>query len=173
MSEFLFDPNISESYFWSFRDINSVVRDARTNFGRRRLCRHNVPVYAELKECVVKVVNKSESENYSRDSSVLCILFRSSMNFYNSLPRLLEICNCFRFVCIVIGEEDCMISFFFFCSATNLASAIENWSRAWSTCDSRVCVAPCVCHTFFVWHAFLCVTHSSVCVTHLLWWNIT
>ena len=63
-------------------------------------------------------------------------------------------------------KKNWMISFFFFCSsATDQASAIEYWSRAWSTCDSRVCVAPFVCHAFFVWHAFLCVTHSSVCVT--------
>ena len=61
------------------------------------------------------------------------ILKKIFNEFDNSLPRLLEICNCFRFVFIVIGEEDCMISFFFFfSSATNPASAIEYWSRAWS-----------------------------------------
>ena len=113
-----------------------------------------------LKECVVKVVYKSEDENYSQDNSVLCILFRSSMNFYDSLPRLLEICNCFRFVCIVIGEEelyDFLLFLLFFCHQSSFCNRILI-SCLIHMRQQSVCRSLCVSH-------LLCVTRFSVCDT--------
>ena len=90
-----------------------------------------------------------------QENSVLCILFRSSMNFSIHLPRLLEICSKFCwFVCIVVGEEDCMIFFFtfsFFCHQLSFCNGI------WISCvcplfTCRVCRTPFVSHPFFVWH---------------------
>ena len=48
--------------------LNSIVRVARTNFGRQHL---RIMYQSMLKECVVKVVNKSEDENYSQDNFCL------------------------------------------------------------------------------------------------------
>ena len=95
------------------------------------------------------------------------------MNFRVHLPRFLEICKYLCFVCIVVGEEECMISSLrSISSVTNSAFAMEYWSRAWSTRDSKVCAPPS-------YSVFLCVTTLSLCdtlfrVCHLLlWWNIT
>ena len=58
--------------------LNSLVRDAGTNFGRQRVRHHYVPVL--LKECVVKVVNKSGDENCSQDN--LCLRTKSNTQKY-------------------------------------------------------------------------------------------
>ena len=61
-----------------------------------------------------------------QENSVLCILFRSSMILMIHLPRFLNICNCFCFVCIIDGEEDCLIFFFTFFSFCH-QSSFCNW----------------------------------------------
>ena len=48
--------------------LNSLVRNARTNFGRQHL---HIMSQSMLKECVVKVLNESEDETYSQDN--LCL----------------------------------------------------------------------------------------------------
>ena len=60
-------------------------------------------------------------------NSVLCILLRSSMNLIIHLPRFLDICNCFCFDCIAVGEEECLISFFtffFLCHQSSFCSGV-------------------------------------------------
>ena len=85
------------------------------------------------------------------------------------LPRFLEICNCFCFVCIVVGEEDCMIfffTFFSFCHQFSFCNGILISSlthiRQQSMCTlllfwEYVCFL-FVCHFFFVWHTLPCVS---------------
>ena len=103
--------------------------------------------------------------------SILCILFRSSMTLIIDLLRLLEICNCFCFVRIVVDEQDCMsffFTFFSFCHQFSFCHGILilylTHIRQQSMCTLLlyiVCVLPC-CVSLF-----LCVTHSSVCITSL------
>ena len=78
------------------------------------------------------------------------ILKKIFNEFDNSLPRLLEICNCFRFVFIVIGEEDCMISFFFFFFFCHQSSVCN---RILISCLIRMVDSV----------SFLCVSPSFVC----------
>ena len=71
------------------------------------------------------------------------------MDLIIHLPRLLDICNCFCFVCITVGEEDCMTSFFtffFFCHQSSL------FKRILISCLIRMkdsvslpCVSPSLC----------------------------
>ena len=85
------------------------------------------------------------------------------------LPRFLEICNCFCFVCIVVGEEDCMIfffTFFTFCHQFSFCNGILISSlthiRQQSMCTLLLfweyVYSPFVCHFFFVWRILLCVS---------------
>ena len=91
-----------------------------------------------------------------RVNSALCIRFRSLMNLMIHLPRLLDICNCLCFVCIAVGGEDCMISFFtffFFCHQSSFCNRILisclNHMRQQSVCTTFLCVHP-ICHSFCV-----------------------
>ena len=105
-----------------------------------------------------------------RVNSVLCILFRSSMNLIIHLPRLLEICKLFCFVCIAVGEEDCMIFFFTFfsfchqfsfCNGILISCLIHIRQQSMCTlflhfecvCVLPICVTPSLCDTLF------CVSH--------------
>ena len=82
-----------------------------------------------------------------RVNSVLCIRFRSLMNLIIHLPRLRDICNCLCFVCIAVGGEDCMISFFtffFFCHQSSFCNRILisclNHMRQQSVCTPFLCI---------------------------------
>ena len=104
-----------------------------------------------------------------RVNSVLCIVFRSSMNLIIHLPWLLEICKLFCFVCIAVGEEDCMIFFFTFFSFCHQFSFCNGF---WISCLIHI-RQQSMCTLFLHFECvyslsvspLLCVTPSSVCVT--------
>ena len=95
---------------------------------------------------------------------MLCILFRSSINLIIRLPRLLDICSCFHFVCISVSEENCLIfffTFFFFCYQSIFCNIILI-SCLVLTVDSVS--LPCVSPSLYV-TVSLCDTLFCVCVS--------
>ena len=74
----------------------------------------------------------------------------------------LEICKFFCFVCIVVGEEDCVIfffTFFFFWHQSSFCNGILI-SRLIHIRQQSMCTLflHIVCVPFFVWHSLLCLT---------------
>ena len=110
MSEFLFVSNISQSYFWSFRGRGCLANNSRLHFYRQLF------YAAFFQQRLVRndgadAVGQNSFLRRGQVNSVLCVLCRSSMNLIIYLPRLLDICSCFYFVCIAVGEENCLIDF--------------------------------------------------------------
>ena len=128
MSEFLFVPNISECYFWSFRGISCLAKQFSSplfdNFFDA-LFQHKM-----VRNDGVDAVCQNSFLRHGQVNSVLCILFRSSMHLIIHIHRLLDICNCFCFVCIADGEDNCLISlftFFFSCHQSIFCNRVLIW----------------------------------------------
>ena len=156
-------PDVSECYFWSFRGTSCLANNSRLDFVKLV---HYDGTHAVCQNSFLR---------RGRVNSVLCIRFRSLMNLIIHLPRLRDICNCLCFVCIAVGGEDCMISFFtffFFCHQSSFCNRILisclNHMRQHFVCTPSLCV-----HTRL--SLFLCdesSRNSSVSKEHLFHLNV-
>ena len=166
MSKFLSVPSISESCFWSFRGTSCLANNYRLHL-YRQLFYDAFFQHRLVRNDGVDDVCHNSFLRRGQVNSVLCVLCRSSMNFIIYLPRLLDICSCFYFVCIAVGEEHYLMSFFtffFFCHQSSLCNIILI-SCLIHMVDSvsLPCVSPSLCDTPFVMNhsvSHLCIESS-------------